>query len=199
MNDSLYNFNDKSDINESIKLNMDELYVKKQQQDLNILNNYNKILVRIHNKIKYISKQLINDMCCWYIVPEMMIGIPKYNHKDCTIYVIEKLRDNGFIVRYTHPNLLFISWKHWVPTYVRNEIKKKTGKQIDEYGNIINKDIINNDIENIDNNKEELIFNNRNKNKIEKIKTDYKDIKSYNPSGNLIYSNNLLKKLDINS
>ena len=199
MNDSLYNFNDKSDIDDTIKLNMDELYIKKQQQDLNILNNYNKILIRIHNKIKYISKQLINDMCCWYIVPEMMIGIPKYNHKDCTIYVIEKLRDNGFIVRYTHPNLLFISWKHWVPTYVRNEIKKKTGKQIDEYGNIINKDIINNDIENIDNNKEELIFNNRNKNKIEKIKTDYKDIKSYNPSGNLIYSNNLLKKLDINS
>tara|TARA_Y100001970_G_scaffold99497_1_gene125108 strand:- start:281 stop:880 length:600 start_codon:yes stop_codon:yes gene_type:complete len=199
MNDSLYNFNDKSDIDDTIKLNMDELYIKKQQQDLNILNNYNKILIRIHNKIKYISKQLINDMCCWYIVPEMMIGIPKYNHKDCTIYVIEKLRDNGFIVRYTHPNLLFISWKHWVPTYVRNEIKKKTGTIVDEYGNIINKDIINNNTENMDNNKEELIFNNRNKNKIDKVKTDYKDIKSYNPSGNLIYSNNLLKKLDINS
>ena len=199
MNDSLYNFNDKSDIDDTIKLNMDELYIKKQQKDLNILNNYNKILIRIHNKIKYISKQLINDMCCWYIVPEMMIGIPKYNHKDCTIYVIEKLRDNGFIVRYTHPNLLFISWKHWVPTYVRNEIKKKTGTIVDEYGNIINKDIINNNTENMDNNKEELIFNNRNKNKIDKVKTDYKDIKSYNPSGNLIYSNNLLKKLDINS
>ena len=199
MNDSLYNFNDKSDINESIKLNMDELYVKKQQQDLNILNNYNKILVRIHNKIKYISKQLINDMCCWYIVPEMMIGIPKYNHKDCTAYVIEKLRDNGFIVRYTHPNLLFISWKHWVPTYVRNEIKKKTGQQIDEYGNIIN-DIINSDNNNNnnnDNNYDNLMLNN--KNKSDKIKKDYKDVKSYNPSGSLIYSNNLLKKLDINA
>ena len=107
---------------------MDELYTKKQQQDLNVLNNYNKILVRIHNKIKYVSKQLINDQCCWYVVPEMMLGIPKYNHKDCTAYVIQKLRENGFIVRYTHPNLLFICWKHWVPTYVRNEIKKQTGQ-----------------------------------------------------------------------
>ena len=199
MNDSLYNFNDKSDINESIRLNMDELYVKKQQQDLNILNNYNKILLRIHNKIKYISKQLINDMCCWYIVPEMMIGIPKYNHKDCTAYVIEKLRDNGFIVRYTHPNLLFISWKHWIPTYVRNEIKKQTGKQIDEYGNIIeNKN--ENENENSYNN---LILNKKNNNNnsdnADKSKSSYKDIKSYNPSGNLIYSNNLLKKLDINA
>ena len=29
-------------------------------------------------------------------------------------------------------------------------------------------------------------------------KNNYKDIKSYKPSGSLIYNNNLLKKLDIN-
>ena len=204
MNDSLYNFNDKADNNEhSIKLNMDELYIKKQQQDMNILNNYNKILQRIHNRIKYISKQLVNDMCCWYIMPEMMIGIPKYDVKDCTAYVIQNLRENGFIIRYTYPNLLFISWKHWIPSYVRNEIKKKTGHQIDEYGNYINNiednivDINNNNNNNDDNNNNNLILNN--KNKSDKSKTEYKDIKSYNPSGNLIYSNNLLKKLDINS
>tara|TARA_B110000008_G_C16754885_1_gene478207 strand:+ start:66 stop:674 length:609 start_codon:yes stop_codon:yes gene_type:complete len=202
MNDTLYNFNNNIDNEEqSIKLNMDELYTKKQQQDLNILNNYNKILIRIHNKIKYVSKQLINDQCCWYVVPEMMIGIPKYNHKDCTAHVIQKLRENGFIVRYTHPNLLFICWKHWIPSYVRNEIKKQTGNQIDEYGNIINKnqsdENLLNDNNNNDNNYNNLIINNKNKNN--KSKAEYKDIKSYNPSGNLIYSNNLLKKLDINN
>jgi hypothetical protein len=201
MNDTLYNFNSNIDNEDvSLKLNMDELYTKKQQQDLNVLNNYNKILVRIHNKIKYISKQLINDQCCWYVVPEMMLGIPKYNHNDCTVYVIQKLRENGFIVRYTHPNLLFICWKHWIPTYVRNEVKKQTGNQIDEYGNIINKkyedeNLVNDN--NDDNNYNNLIINNKNKNN--KTKAEYKDVKSYNPSGNLIYSNNLLKKLDINS
>jgi hypothetical protein len=208
-NDVLYNFNSKSDNNDSsIKINMDELYVKKQQQDLNILNNYNKILSRIHNKIKFISKQLINDQCCWYIMPEMMIGIPKYNCGDCTAYVIEKLRTNGFVVRYTHPNLLFISWKHWVPSYVRNEIKKKTGNIIDEYGNIVdnNDSLSNNNNSNLlsnnnnnDNNVNNILFNNNKKTILnDKKKPDYKDIKSYKPSGNLIYSNNLLKKLDIN-
>ena len=59
-------------------------------------------------------------------MPEMMIGIPKYDYKDCTAYVIEKLRENGFVVRYTHPNLLFISWKQWVPGYVRSEISYQT-------------------------------------------------------------------------
>ena len=200
MNDSLYNFNEKSDTSDqSIKLNMDELYVKKQQQDINILNNYNKILIRVHNKIKYVSKQLINDQCCWYIVPEVMLGIPKYDHRDCTIFIIEQLRENGFVVNYIHPNLLFISWKNWIPTYVRNEIKKKTGNILDEYGNIIgneknenpNLDLNINSDKNITKN---LLFENKNKNK----KThDFNDIKNYKPSGNLIYNNNLLDKLKI--
>jgi len=59
-NDALYNFSNK--INEedvSLKLNIDELYEKKKQQDLNVLDNYNKILVRVHNKIKYVSKNII--------------------------------------------------------------------------------------------------------------------------------------------
>tara|TARA_B100000902_G_scaffold394563_1_gene451149 strand:- start:23 stop:643 length:621 start_codon:yes stop_codon:yes gene_type:complete len=201
--DSLYNFNPKSDDNDSsIKINMDELYIKKQQQDLNVLNNYNKILTRIHNKIKYVSKQLINDQCCWYIMPEVLIGVPKYNHNDCSAYVIEKLRENGFIIRYIHPNLLFISWKHWVPTYVRNEIKNKTGKIVDEYGNIKpdNNTVTFDNTTSNSNKDDNIIFNNKNKASSSSYKNekDYKDIKSYKPSGGLVYSNNLLKKLDIN-
>ena len=201
-NDIFYNFSSKIDNEDSsLKLNIDELYSKKQQQDLNVLKNYNNILVRIHNKIKYISKNIINDNCCWYIMPEMILGIPKYDHRDCTAYVIEKLRINGFIVRYTHPNLLFISWKHWVPSYVRTEIKKKTGNSIDENGNIINEDsIINNNNNNNNNNSalssvnsEHMLFSNN-----KSIKTtSYKDIKTYKPSGNLIYNNSLLEKINI--
>lgn len=195
--DFFYNFSNKIDEDESLKLNLDELYNKKQQQDLNVLNNYNKILQRIHNKIKYVSKNIVNDNCCWYLMPEMVIGVPKYDYKDCTAYIIDKLRVNGFIVRYTHPNLLFISWRHWVPTYVRNEIKKKTGNAIDEYGNII----INEDKTSINStpsieNKDNLLFSNNKQ--IKNINTkDYKDIKSYKPSGNLIYNNSLLEKLKI--
>ena len=204
-NDFFYNFSNKIDNNdESLKLNLDELYTKKQEQDLNILNNYNKILIRIHNKIKYVSKNMINDNCCWYLMPEMVIGIPKYDYRDCTAYIIEKLRTNGFIVRYTHPNLLFISWKHWIPTYVRNEIKKKTGNAIDEYGNILNSNNSSSSDNNINNNMDDtdnILFSSSKQ--IKHISNssnnkDYKDIKSYKPSGNLIYNNNLLEKLNIN-
>jgi len=202
--DFFYNFSNKIDNeDESLKLNLDELYNKKQQQDLNVLNNYNKILQRIHNKIKFVSKNVVNDNCCWYLMPEMVIGVPKYDYKDCTAYTIDKLRANGFVVRYTHPNLLFISWRHWVPTYVRNEIKKKTGNVVDEYGNIINNDDKNTNntssLENKDNNDNLLFSNNKQIKNINTSSTkEYKDVKSYKPSGNLIYNNSLLEKLQIN-
>jgi hypothetical protein len=204
-NDIFYNFSSKIDSEDSsLKLNIDELYSKKQQQDLNVLKNYNNILLRIHNKIKYNSKNIINENCCWYLMPEMILGVPKYDHRDCTAYVIEKLRANGFIVRYTHPNLLFISWKHWIPSYVRNEIKKKTGNSIDENGNIINEE--NNNSNSNSNassigsvNSEHMLFsNNKNiKASSSSQSKNYKDIKTYKPSGNLIYNDSLLEKINI--
>ena len=199
--DFFYNFSNKIDNeDESLKLNLDELYNKKQQQDLNVLNNYNKILQRIHNKIKYVSKNVVNDNCCWYLMPEIVIGVPKYDYKDCTAYTIDKLRANGFIVRYTHPNLLFISWKHWIPTYVRNEIKKKTGNVVDEYGNIIIDDKNSNTSASNMENKDNILFSNNKqiKNISASSSKEYKDVKSYKPSGNLIYNNSLLEKLQIN-
>ncbi len=39
------------------KLNLDDLYEKKKQSDLNKLENYKKILKRIHMKIKNASRQ----------------------------------------------------------------------------------------------------------------------------------------------
>lgn len=204
-NDIFYNFSSKIDSEDtSLKLNIDELYSKKQQQDLNVLKNYNNILVRIHNKIKYNSKNMINENCCWYVMPEMILGVPKYDHRDCTAYVIEKLRLNGFIVRYTHPNLLFISWKHWVPSYVRSEIKKRTGNSIDENGNIIIEDTSDANTSASTNatsmlgsaNSEHMLFSNNKSIKTNSAK-DYKDIKTYKPSGNLIYNNSLLEKINI--
>jgi hypothetical protein len=199
--DSLYNFSSKSDDNnESLKINIDDLYSKKQTKDLNILNNYNKILTRIHNKIKYTSKNYVHQNHCWYIMPEMLIGIPKYDYKECTAYTIDKLQTNGFIVRYTHPNLLFISWNHWIPQYVRNEIKKKTGVIIDEYGNKIDTNDKNNEdkYDNLYLDKSQLQSKSSSKfNKNEK-NDKYKDINNYKPSGDIIYNTNLLKKLEIN-
>jgi len=187
--ETIFTLNDIDDENQSI--NLDELYEKKKQQDLNTLSIYNKILNRIHNKIKNISRQHTQHQYCWYLIPEMMIGVPKYDHGACTAFCIDKLRENGFMIRYTHPNLLLISWKHWIPSYVRSEIKKKTGVNVDGYGNKIIKDE-NKKVE--EENPNTLMFQT---NKISIApKTDFKEIKTYKPTGNLIYNQDLLKNIE---
>ena len=117
----------------SEKVNIDDLYEKKRKQDLNKLELFNKILNRIHVKIKTVSRQKNDEQVCWFLVPETIIGVPKYDHAGCIAYLMNKLQTNGFNVRYIHPNLLFISWNHWVPSYIRSEIKKKTGISLNEY------------------------------------------------------------------
>ena len=96
----------------SEKINIDELYEKKHQYDLQKLELFNKILNRIHVRIKTTSKQKMNEPFCWYVVPEIIIGVPKYDQGACIAYIMDKLINNGFVVKYVHPNALFICWNH---------------------------------------------------------------------------------------
>ena len=191
--DTIFTLNDSEDTNTN--LNLDKLYEKKQQHDLNTISTYNRILQRIHSRVKVVSRQNISNQFCWYVIPEVIIGIPKYDHGACTAYIIDKLRDNGFMIRYTHPNLLFISWKHWVPSYVRHEIKKKTGVVVDGYGNKVDKSHKEKEIDDNPNNL--LIHSKSNNSKIHASQNDkFKDINTYTPSGNLIYNQDLFKTIE---
>jgi hypothetical protein len=183
----------------SEKLNIDDLYEKKRQQDLNKLALFNKILNRIHVKIKTISKQKTNEQICWFLVPEVIIGVPKYDQGACIAYLIEKLQTNGFNIRYIHPNMLFISWMHWIPSYVRTELKKKTGIIVDEYGKRVEETT--EDMKMIANepvNPNDFLINSKSNDAAmqnTKQKKDYTPINTYKPSGNLIYDDDVLSKI----
>lgn len=106
----------------------DELFVAKVAHESKVIAIYNKVLKRVHNRIKHTANLNQGRTECVFVVPDFMLGIPTYNIKDCIIYVITALCKNGFNVNYTHPNLLHISWKHWEKDY---EISKSviTGNQ----------------------------------------------------------------------
>ena len=183
----------------SEKLNIDELYEKKRQYDLNQLALFNKILNRIHVKIKTTSRQKIDGQFCWFLVPEVILGVPKYDQGACIAYLMDKLKENGFNIRYVHPNTLFISWLHWVPSYVRTELKKKTGIVVNEYGQKIDEN--GNETKQItdSSNPNEAMFNLKNTNQQPSSKKDnknYTPIKSYKPSGNLVYNDDLLNTIE---
>ena len=183
------------------KINLEELYEKKKNQDLAKLNIYNRILNRIHEKIKLTARQKNNEQFTWFVIPEVMIGIGNYDRTACITYILEKLDENGFIVRYTHPNLIFISWKHYVPQYVRNEFKKKTGMKIDEYGNKVMDEGEGEDWKGEikvgpQNNVDPFGISKKNNNKNNENKKEFKPINTYKPTGNLIYNNDLFKKIE---
>ena len=177
----------------SEKLNIDELYERKRQHDLNKLELFNKILNRIHVRIRTTSRQKIDEQFCWFVVPEVIIGVPKYDQGACIAFLLERLSDNGFKVKYIHPNTLFISWGHWVPSYVRSELKKKTGIVVNEYG--VKMDETTKQIEAAPESPN-LLFTNKETPKTNVIKKDYTPIKSYKPSGNLVYDDDLLSKIE---
>lgn len=178
------------------KLNLDELYERTRETSQTKIKTYQKILARIHTRIKAISRQRNNNKFCMFVIPEFILGIPRYDIAECTNYVIEKLTDNGFQIKYTYPNLLFISWQHYIPKYQRSEIKKKTGVAIDGFGNVVSKK----DKNNRDNsNPNSLLLMDKNvKMKDGKKKpSNFKSTSSYKPTGNLIYNTNLLEKIDL--
>jgi hypothetical protein len=173
------------------KINIDDLYEKQQKRDLKQVSIFNKILNRIYTRIEVTGKTKKNDRHVWFTVPEYIFGEPVYNKGDCIAYIMAKLEENGFQVNYMHPNTLFVSWGNWVPSYVRNEIKKKKGIVLDSKGNVL---------ETKDDNEQEISQggpNNPNvSNGANGNKKQFTPIGTYKPTGNLVYNQEMFDKLE---
>lgn len=171
------------------KVDIDELYEKKHQRDLKQLSIFNKILNRIHKRIQLTGRNKRMDKHIWFTVPEYIFGEPNYDQGECLGYLVSKLEENGFYVKYMHPNTLFISWENWIPAYTRNEIKKKLGVVLDEKGNVIDKFDENLEIESHDPAVRLIQANERNK-------KQFTPIKEYKPTGNMVYNPEFFEKLE---
>ena len=173
------------------KLNLDELYREKKTREDNKIKIYNRILKRAHEKIKYVSRQRNSACFCAYVVPEFLLGVPKYDSAACIAYVMDKLIANGLAVKYVHPNLLMISWNHYIPPHARQQYKKSTGITIDGFGNV--KSRKDNSKNSSDPNS--LLAKDK-KISIKKKDSNFKDINSYQPQNNIIYNNDIMKKIE---
>jgi hypothetical protein len=176
------------------KVNIDELYEKDQRRDLKQLSIFNKILNRKHRRITVTSRTKRNEKFIWFTIPEFIFGEPVYDKTDCIAYVVTKLEENGFFIRFIYPNTLFITWENWVPLYTRNEIKKKTGIVLDEKGNIVDKI----DPKEQTDNPNSRILNERNGNggASQKEPKQYTPIQTYKPTGNLVYNQDFFDKIE---
>lgn len=173
------------------KINIDDLYEKQQKKDLKQISIFNKILNRIHNKIRITSRNRNGDKYIWFTVPEYIFGESVYQQADCIAYLVDKLEENKFHIRYMHPNTLFVSWAHIVPSYVRTEIKKKMGIIMDEYGNVVDKVEGREDV----NLNERLMGMQATATPTVEKKT-YTPITNYKPTGKFVYDPSLFETLE---
>ena len=102
-------------------INIFKLNQKRDQTEVKKEFIFGRILTRIHTKIKSIGEK--GQSHAIYIIPKVILGLPIFDQVNCAAYCVNKLRYNGFIVLYTYPNLLFISWGHVPSTFINPEYK----------------------------------------------------------------------------
>ena len=104
-------------------ININQLNNIRDKRKLNREYIYKKVLNKCINRIKLISN--LGESYCFYIIPEYIYGIPKYNILNCSLFIKKTLENKGFKIVYTSPNLFFISWYH-----IPSEISESNYKNI---------------------------------------------------------------------
>lgn len=103
------------------RLEPKDLYDRRIRRDYARLRAYNTLLEQIYNRVYTTSQLSGNTSSVLYSVPPFLLGLPKLDMEDCIVYLVWQLRQTGFEVRFTWPNLLFISWKHHEQNYLTNQ------------------------------------------------------------------------------
>lgn len=78
------------------------------EREKNRLLIYEEIVERCYHRIQ--TSVIRDEPFSLYVVPDFIIGKPKYNFGNCIQYVIFRLKNNGFQVKYIYPNALQIEW-----------------------------------------------------------------------------------------
>lgn len=101
-------------------LSPDQLFDRRRERDATKLKSYNRILEAIYKRIQTVSK---NQEMTWinFNIPVHMISFNVDELEDCITYVVHMLRQQGYEVRYTFPNLLYVSWAKYERDYLLKE------------------------------------------------------------------------------
>ena len=73
------------------------------------------------NRIKAHSDLPTHPTSLLYTVPQFVLGLPMLDLKDCILFLVHQLRSSGLEVKYTYPNLLYISWRSYEHEYMKRE------------------------------------------------------------------------------
>ena len=98
-------------------ININKLNNVRDKREINKLQIYKLVLHKCYNKINIFSDR--GYSFCFYIIPEYIFGIPRYDTLQCANFLIKVMKNDGFIIKYTYPNVIFILWDH-IPSEIKN-------------------------------------------------------------------------------
>jgi hypothetical protein len=97
------------------------LFAEQARLDALRLEVYNRLLGTVHMKIKAASMLPNSPQMTYFDVPEWQPGCPRFDVKDCILYIAWNLRHAGFKVLYVSLNRLIISWQEQSIHYYQEE------------------------------------------------------------------------------
>ena len=97
------------------------LFSEQARLDALRLEVYNRLLGTVHMKIKAAAMLPNSPQMTYFDIPEWQPGCPRFDVKDCILYIAWNLRHAGFKVLYVSPNRLIISWQDQSIHYYQEE------------------------------------------------------------------------------
>lgn len=163
------------------QIDLEDLFTKEKVRSQKMVSTFNKILNRIHKRIELTARSKKKDRHVFFLVPEFLLGEPNYDKAECIAYLVAKLEANEFLVRYIHPNTLYVSWHQFVPFFIRDQVRQKTGLEIDTRGYLV-------PVEPTAEERQELAQ--------KAPKKQYKPTGLYKPTGQFVYGSDLFDNME---
>ena len=124
-------FGNYSNNDETPLFSVNDIQKKAKEKEQNRNKIYYKISKKCFEKIKEMSSN--DESYCFFKIPEYIPGYPLFNMTECVLYLLNILKEKGFICRYVDNYIIYITWN----------IQKKNYKAIEN--NVINNnDCLNN-------------------------------------------------------
>lgn len=91
-------------------ISLSNLYRKRFDREKTRLETYQQIYRKVMNKIMFVNN-VYEGTEYLYSVPPFISGKPLFDARSCVAFVMVKLKKKGFIVKYVHPNLIYVNWQ----------------------------------------------------------------------------------------
>lgn len=95
-----------------------KLYHTQKKRDDYRQEMYDSVLRKAHCRIETVAAR--KETACLFQIPGFLLGMPLYDPYQCCGYVLQRLKTDGFVVSYMHPNTVRIDWsRHLIEGHVQ--------------------------------------------------------------------------------